>query len=219
MPKVAVILSGCGHLDGAEIRESVLTLLYLDQQNAVVELFAPDRDQHHVIDHLSGQESSEKRNILRESARIARGKIQPLSAASADDYDALILPGGYGVAKNLSDVAFKGADCKIDQELAALVQSFYRQSKPIGAICIAPAILSAILRQQHIDMTIGEDAATAALIESCGNHHVEAASDAVMVDKSHKIATCSAYMRDDRLADIALGIEKLVKSVLDMCNK
>jgi len=147
MPNIAVVLSGCGYMDGAEIRESVLALTALDREGAVVTIFAPNIDQHHVINHLTGQETDETRNVLVESARIARGKVQDLNEAKADDFDALVLPGGNGAAKNLSDLAFKGGDATVLPKFKALLLDFVAQNKPIGAICISPAVLVAALKE------------------------------------------------------------------------
>ena len=216
MTNVAVILSGCGYLDGAEIRESVLTLLYLDQQNTKVQIFAPDIDQHHVVNHLSGEETGETRNVLLESARIARGQVKPLSDLDVGQFDALLIPGGYGVAKNLSDLAFKGGEAAPLPDFADAVNGFYMAGKPIGAICITPAVVAAILKGQNVTLTIGEDEGTASVINGLGCNHKNAASDDVVVDKEHKIASCSAYMREDSLSAIAKGIEKVVYETLEM---
>lgn len=217
MVKACVVLSGCGHLDGAEIRESVLTLLYLDQHVVQVDIFAANVEQMHVMNHLS-QETSDthSRNVLEESSRIARGKIQDLSKASADDYDALFIPGGFGVAKNLSDFALKGEDCIVNEELNALIHGFYEQQKPIGAVCIAPAILAASLKGKSLTMTIGDDENVAGAIERLGHTHQAAATTEAVIDEANKIATCSAYMREDRIAEVAQGIEKVVQAVLNM---
>ena len=121
--KIAVILSGCGVYDGAEIHESVITLLRLDQRGAQVECFAPDVAQLHVINHLTGEEMPESRNVLVESARIARGTVKDIGQANAADFDALIVPGGFGAAKNLSDFAIKGAECTVQPDVLALAES------------------------------------------------------------------------------------------------
>ncbi|MBN8531435.1 MAG: isoprenoid biosynthesis glyoxalase ElbB [Alphaproteobacteria bacterium] len=219
MTNVAVVLSGCGHLDGAEIRESVLTLLYLDQRGAEVQCFAPDVPQKHVVNHLTGEEAVEQRNVLAEAARIARGNIKPLSEAKADDFDALIIPGGFGVAKNLSDLAFTGPKATVLPEFKALIEAFLEQKKPIGAICIAPAVLTAAVGQICKPLvTIGEDKATADAIQALGGTHQSAPSDACVSDEKNRIVTCSAYMRNDRLASIAKGIERVVEKVLNMAQ-
>ena len=158
MTKVAVVISGCGSLDGAEIFETVFTLLELDKNNADVKIFAPSKNQHYVINHLTGEEMPEERNILVESARIARGKIQSLSKLYVKDFDALILPGGFGATINLSDLALKNEHGKVIRELKEIIVQFYKSSKPIGAICISPAILALALKEQaKIKITLGEE--------------------------------------------------------------
>ncbi len=216
MPHVAVVLSGCGHLDGAEIRESVLSLLYLDQHGADVSIFAPNIPQKHVVNHAIGEPlPTSVRNVLEEAARIARGKIEPLSKANAGDFDALVIPGGFGVAKNLSNFAEKGANCEVNPEFKSLVQAFYSQKKPIVAICIAPAVLMVALKGVASPaLTIGEDPSTAAAIETLGGTHKNCASDACVVDKENRIITTSAYMRDDRLSAIAKGIESAISELI-----
>lgn len=218
MANVAVILSGCGYLDGAEIRESVLSLLYLDELGTNVQIFAPDQPQMHVMNHYETTEESGSRNVMHESARIARGQVKPLSQASADDFDALVIPGGFGVAKNLSDFAVKGADCSVDVYFASLIKQFYDQKKPIAAICIAPAILAKALEGTGAKLTIGEDEDTAAFIESCGCTHVIAASDECVIDEENSIVSCSAYMREDKLASIAKGIHKVITATIKMAR-
>lgn len=214
---IAVILSGCGHMDGAEIREAVLSLLYLDKAGAVVSIFAPDIDQTAVVNHLTGQETHEKRNVLAEAARIARGKISPLNELHASDFDALVIPGGYGVARNLSDLATKGDEVKVLPNFARVLDEFLSQGKPVGAICIAPAVLvAAVGKKRSPKVTIGEDAGTAELIRKLGGQHFNRDSADIMFDEGNKIVTCSAYMRNDSLASIAEGIEKLVGKVLEI---
>ena len=218
MAKVAVVLSGCGYLDGAEIREAVLSLLYLDEAGAEVQIFAADKPQMHVVNHLSFDEVDEARNVLEETARIARGQVKELTAASADDFDALVIPGGYGVAKNLSDFAVKGVECQVDPIFSNLVKQFHEKQKPIAAICIAPAILAKILEGSGAKMTIGEDVDTADFIELCGCVHVETVSDDCVVDEKQRIVSCSAYMREDKLASIAKGIHKAIDATLKMAQ-
>ncbi len=155
--KVAVILSGCGVYDGAEIHESVITLLRLSQRGAQVQCFAPNIAQHHVINHLTGEEMPESRNVLVESARIARGEIKDLREARAEDFDALIVPGGFGAAKNLSDFAIAGAQCQVQPDVLALARGFVDAGKPVGLICIAPA-MAAKIYGAGVQCTIGNDA-------------------------------------------------------------
>lgn len=213
---VAVILSGCGYLDGAEIRESVLTLLSLDKLGAKVSVYAPDIKQMHVINHQTGEEvAGETRNVLVESARISRGNVINLSSLNPDNYDAIIVPGGYGVAKNLSDLAVAGAGATVNAEFRSVMSGFLKQQKPIGVICIAPAVFAAAVRDvSKVTVTIGDDAD--GLIESLGAAHEECTTDAIVVDASNKIVSTPAYMCDDPIHKIAEGIDKLVHKVLGM---
>ena len=216
MTTVAVILSGCGYLDGAEIREAVLSLLYLDQGGADVQCFAPDINQMHVVNHLTGEPAvNTQRNVLEEAARIARGNVKPLSQLDASQFNALVIPGGYGVAKNLSSLATEGADCHVLPECAQAILSFMEQKKPIGAICIAPAVLAAAVKGTYSPtLTIGEDEGTAAAITAFGCTHQNCETDAMVYDPETRIASCSAYMREDSLARVAKGIEQTIHTVL-----
>lgn len=217
MKRVGVVLSGCGVFDGAEIHESVLTLLALDRAGAQVHFFAPDKPQMHVINHLTGEESRESRNVLVESARIARGNIQPLSQADAGDLDALIVPGGFGAAKNLSSFATQGAECSVDAELQRLVQQMHQAGKPLGFICIAPALLPKLLGV-HTRLTIGNDPDTAEAIDAMGGEHVVCPVDDIVVDLDQKVVTTPAYMLANSIGEAAQGIEKLVARVLELAE-
>lgn len=214
---IAIILAGCGYLDGAEIRESVLTLLALDTEGARYDIFAPDRDQHHVINHLSGDEVKESRNVLVESARIARGKIQDLNELDSSKYDALILPGGFGAAKNLSDFAFKGSNGEVSSDVAKTIKDFNSTNKTIGAICISPALLALALGDKKPNITIGNDEATASELQKLGAIHANTAPNEIIVDETNKLVTTAAYMFDDApLNDIFTGIHSLVKKVIEL---
>jgi enhancing lycopene biosynthesis protein 2 len=216
MLNIAVILSGCGHLDGAEIRESVCSLLALDRANAEVSVFAPNRQQFHSVNHLNGTETDDNRNILVEAARIARGKIAPLEDLDVQNFSALILPGGFGAAKNFSDIAIKGGEARAEADVAMVIQDFFKQKKPIGAICIAPALVTLALRNlTTAKVTLG-DASNAALIEALGGHHVACVTNEICIDEKNRLVSCSAYMRDDRLSFVAEGIDKLVAAVLTL---
>lgn len=207
--KVGVVLSGCGHLDGAEIREAVLTLLAIEKAGIDYQCIAPDIEQMHVVDHLTGEPvAGESRNVLRESARIARGDVVAATDVGPDDLVGLVLPGGYGAAKNLSTFAVAGAECSVDASVARLVQSVHAAGKPVGFICIAPAIAAKLL--PGVKLTIGNDAATAQALEQMGAKHVECAVDDFVEDEDQKVLSCPAYMIDASLPDIAAGIEKLV---------
>lgn len=214
--KVGVLLSGCGVYDGSEIHEAVLTLLALDQGGAEAVCMAPNIAQMHVINHLNGQVADEKRNVLVESARIARGRISDVAAVKAADLDAVILPGGFGAAKNLSDFAVKGDNCQAHPEVKRLLGQMRAAQKPIGAICIAPAVLARVLGEHRPALTIGNDAGTAAALEAMGAMHVACGVDGIHVDKANRLVTTPAYMLGPGIKDVAVGIGKLVDQVLAM---
>lgn len=213
MIKVGVVLSGCGVYDGAEIHESVLTLLALARQGVETICFAPDKNQSDVINHLSGEPMAETRNVLIESARIARGDIHPLAQANAAELDALIVPGGFGAAKNLSSFASLGNDCQVDSALKNLVLDMHAAGKPLGFMCIAPAMLPKIF-DFPLRLTIGTDIDTAEVIEDMGGEHVPCPVDDIVVDEDNKIVTTPAYMLAQNIAEAATGIDKLVDRVL-----
>mgnify|MGYP001822354653 CR=1 FL=1 len=214
MSKVAVVLSGCGFYDGAEINEAVLTLLSLEQQGASYQCFAPDREQMHVINHLTGEPAEgESRNVLVEAARIARGNIKPLTEANVSDFDALVVPGGFGAAKNLCDFAVAGADMTILGDFLALAQSFHQAGKPIGLICIAPVMAAAICGE-GTQCTIGNDAETADAIAAMGGQHLECPVEEARVDASKKMVTTPAYMLAGSVSEAYAGISDCVREVL-----
>ncbi len=215
--KVAVILSGCGVYDGAEIHESVLTLLRLDQRGAQVQCFAPDIAQHHVINHLSGEPMSESRNVLVESARIARGQVLNVRELQASEFDALILPGGFGVAKNLSDFASQGAACSVQPDVLRVAQSFAASSKPIGLMCISPVLAVSIFGPGVI-CSIGVDADTAAAITQMGGEHHACEVGEICEDPARKLVTTPAYMLAHSISQAAGGINKLVDRVLELAH-
>ncbi|MGA6103626.1 isoprenoid biosynthesis glyoxalase ElbB [Pseudomonas solani] len=215
--KVAVILSGCGVYDGAEIHESVITLLRLDQRGAQAQCFAPNIAQHHVINHLTGEEMPESRNVLTESARIARGAVKDVRELKAEDFDALIIPGGFGAAKNLSDFAINGADCSVQPDVLAAAQGFAAAGKPVGLICIAPAMAAKIYGEGVI-CTIGDDADTASALQKMGTEHVECVVSEIVEDKPRKLVTTPAYMLAQSISEAASGIYKLVDRVLELTH-
>ena len=214
MAKVAVVLSGCGVYDGAEINEAVLTLLNLEQQGASYQCFAPDIDQLHVINHLTGEPvEGESRNVMVEAARIARGNVLDLAGASADDYDALVVPGGFGAAKNLCNFAVAGADMEIQPDFLRVAQAFHQAGKPIGLICIAPVMAAAICGK-GTQCTIGNDADTAAAIQAMGGQHLDCPVDEARVDASRKMVTTPAYMLAGSVSEAYAGISDCVREVL-----
>lgn len=210
--KFAVVLSGCGVFDGAEIHEATLTLLAIMRQGAEYQCFAPDIQQHHVINHISGDEMNETRNVLIESARIARGDIKQLREFNGNDFDALIFPGGFGAAKNLSTVAFKGADAMVNSDVERAVLQMVELKKPIGALCIAPAFIAKILKD--VSVTIGTDKGTIEAIEAMGASHVETNHGDVVFDEDSLIFTTPCYMLDATILDIDDGANNIVKAMM-----
>lgn len=213
--KIGVVLAGCGYLDGAEIHEATLTLLALDEAGAEPVVMAPTRDQAHVVDHqTSTPVEGAARNVLSESARISRGNVRELASVNANELDALILPGGFGAAKNLCNFAFEGAGMTVDENLAKLVQEMRAAGKPMGFICIAPVIAAKVLGASHPKLTIGNDAETAAAVNGFGAEHVACAVEDIVVDEAHKLVTTPAYMLGPSIAPVNQGISKLVNKVL-----
>ena len=219
-PKVAVLLAGCGHMDGAEVREAVLTLLALDQHGAAFQCVAPNALQHHVVNHITGEPvPGAQRNILEESSRIARhAQCLDLAQARVQDYDGLLIPGGYGVAKNHCSFAFKGANAEVRSDVAAFVRGFFAAGKPVGAICIAPALVALALHGNNdsATLTLGNDAGVAAAMAQLGQQHTSTPSAReIVIDEARKLVTTPAYMFGDaRLGDVFIGIERCVAEVL-----
>jgi enhancing lycopene biosynthesis protein 2 len=214
--RVGVILSGCGFKDGAEIHESVCTLLALDQAGAQVRCFAPNVE-FEVVDHLTGKPTGERRNALHEAARIARGKIEDVAKARAEELDALVMPGGYGAAKVLSDFATRGPGCDVIPAVARLIDAMHRAGKPIGAICIAPAVVAKVLGKSGVTLTIGHDAAgTGAALEAMGAKHKVCDTNQSVLDTTNKVASTPAYMHTDGIALVWEGVRKAVADVLRM---
>jgi enhancing lycopene biosynthesis protein 2 len=214
MTKVAVVLAGCGFYDGAEINEAVLTLLALDRQGATYRCFAPNIPQMHVINHLTGEPiPGETRNVLVEAARIARGKIEDVAAARVDEFDALLVPGGFGAAKNLCDFAVNGAHMTVQKDFLKFARAMHKAGKPIGLICIAPTMAAKICGAGAAS-TIGNDAETAAAIETMGGRHILCPVNKAVVDEANKLVSTPAYMLANRISEAADGIEDCVKKVL-----
>ncbi len=216
MKHVAVILSGCGVYDGSEIYEAVITLLSIRQQGATYQCFAPDKEQLHVINHLTGDtESGSTRNVLTESARIARGDIKPVTECKPEDFDALILPGGFGAAKNLCTFAVDGADSQPDAEVLKVCKAFAQAKKPAGYACIAPA-LAASVYGNNTSMTIGNDREAATGINALGAQHVDCPVDEIVIDSDARLVTTPAYMLAEDILQAHAGLSKLVETVLSM---
>lgn len=213
---IGVILSGAGYLDGAELQEAVVSLLALDEADVQVRVFAPDVELDEV-DHLSGEGTGRKRAVLAEAARVARGQIADVASVRGTDVDGWVLPGGFGAAKNLCDFAEKGASATAHKEVARVVREALAARLPVGACCIAPALLAVITKNSgpHLKLTIGNDEATAKLVRSLGAEHVDCAVEDIVVDADHKVVTSPAYMYGEaRIADVASGIRKMVAQVV-----
>lgn len=214
MKKIAVVLSGSGVYDGAEIHEATLTMLAIARKGAAYQCFAPDINQAHVINHLTGDEMPETRNVLIEAARIARGNIKPLAEYRVDDFDAIVFPGGFGVAKNLCTFAFDGVDCEVNTDVEKAIKDTVKANKPLGALCISPALIARVLND--VCVTIGNDADTAGAIEKMGGKHVNTTHGEIVFDEKYKIITTPCYMLDATIDQIADGAENVVSKILDL---
>lgn len=213
-------------MDGSEIHEATLTLYFLDKAGAEAVCMAPDKDQLDVMDHVTGKPAGEKRNCLVEAARIARGKIVDVSSMSADAIDGIVIPGGFGAAKNLCTFARDGADCRADEQVARLLRELHAQKKPIGALCIAPALIARIFgaaggmanTEPAPEITIGSDAATASQLEKMGATHRNAKVDEIVVDERNGIVTTPCYMVARGIREVGEGAEKLVAKLMEMAS-
>ncbi len=216
MKKVAVVLSGCGVYDGSEIHEAVLSLWALSKNEVDYQCFAPDKEHYHVINHLTKEISPEKRNILVESARIARGNIKPLTELKAEDYSGILFPGGFGAAKNLSTYAIDGENYTVDKEVERIVKEFHAAHKPITALCIAPVILAKVLGGT---ITIGNDNATAKVLKDVGATHIIKEYNEVEVDEINMLVTNPCYMLADSIFKVSQGVEAAVEAMIGLMNR
>ena len=216
--KIGVVLSGCGVYDGAEIHESVLTLLAIDRAGAEAVCMAPNVDQLHVINHMTGNEMDEKRNVLVEASRIARGNIRDIATVRADEVDALMFPGGFGAAKNLCDFAVNGENCNVHPEVMRLVREFKDKQKPQAAVCIAPALMAKTYEGTDANpvLTIGNDEDTSAKMVAMGSQHQNATVTQTVVDTDNKIVSSPAYMLGQNISEVAEGIDNTVKELLKL---
>ncbi|MDD4645955.1 MAG: isoprenoid biosynthesis glyoxalase ElbB [Bacteroidales bacterium] len=210
--KFAVILAGCGNRDGAEIHESVMTLYAIAKSGSSYQVFAPDIKQHHVINHYTGEITRESRNILVEAARIARGKISPLSDFDVQEYDILMFAGGFGVAKNLCNYAFEGSGCKINPDIEKAVRAMHSAGKPIGALCISPVILAKVLDQ--VTITMGQDPEAISNVKAMGAVHQPTHAGEIVIDQKNKIVTSPCYMLDSTIVDVANEAMKVVDALI-----
>jgi len=214
--RFAVILAGCGNKDGAEIHESVLTLLSIDRAGHQYQCFAPDVPQARVLNFLTNEEMPEKRNVLLESARIARSQIKPLSVFNEKDFDILVLPGGSGVAHNLCTFAKDGDKMTILPEVESAIRVMHSKHKPIGALCIAPVIIAHVLK--NVSVTFGKDEKINAIFQKAGTKTTNTDARSIVIDREHKIVTTPCYMLEARISELAEGIEKLIHELIKLRN-
>lgn len=218
--RIGVVLCGSGSRDGSEIQESVIAMLSLLEEGAELQCLSLNKPQVRVVDHISDSTTQEKRNMMTESARIARGKILDIADKPAETWaaelDGLVIPGGFGVAFNLCSFAEHGDRMKVDSTLEKLLHAMYIKKKPIGAICIAPVILAKVFGEYHPKITIGTNEDTAAKVEKMGAVHVHCQPDDCVVDSAHKLVSTPAYMLADHCSEFYPGVKKLAHNVLKM---
>uniref|UniRef100_A0A3Q2XS25 Zgc:162944 n=2 Tax=Hippocampus comes TaxID=109280 RepID=A0A3Q2XS25_HIPCM len=220
--RVAVVLAGCGVYDGSEIHEASSILVHLSRGGASVNMFAPNVEQMHVVDHAKGEPTQEKRNVLVESARLARGNIQDLSKLSVKDHDAIIFPGGFGAAKNLCTWAVKGKDCSVNSEVKAVLEAFHSEGKPIGLCCISPVLAAKVFPGCEVTVGLENDdkypntTDTAAAINQLGCKHMSTAVSQSHVDHKNKLVTTCAFMCDAPIHEVFDGIGSMVQGVLKL---
>ena len=215
--KFAVVLSGCGVYDGAEIHEATLTMYSIVKAGAEYQIFAPDIMQHHVVNHITGEEMDEKRNVLVESARIARGNIKPLNELNMSDFDSVVFPGGFGAAKNLSSFAFDGENYKVNLDVERVVKEAVEARKPIGALCIAPVILAEIFNDSKITLGNEKDPSADA-VKKMGVDYIATTHGDVVIDEKYKLVTSPCYMLDANILQIGEGAENVIATIMSMLN-
>lgn len=216
MKKIAVVLSGSGHQDGTEITEAASAIINLSQLGADLSFFAPDMELDEV-NHLTGKKTGLKKNLLQESARIARGNVKDLKELKAQDFDGLVFPGGMGAALNLSTFAINGAAAKVDAQVKRVIEEFHKNSLPIAAICVAPALIALILGKHHVTLTLGDDLEKAQEIEKTGAKHVNCPVNDFVTDRENKIVTTPAYMYgQSHVHEVFMGISGCIKEFYEM---
>lgn len=214
--KIAVVLAGCGHRDGSEIHEATLTLWAIHKNGADYYCFAPDVNQHHVLNHITGEQMAETRNVLVEAARIARGAIKDIKELEPTAWDGLVFPGGVGVAKNLCDYALAGTGCAVNEDVSRIIKKMVELGKPVGALCIAPVLLAKVLGE--VEVTIGHNKATEADLRAMGASHVDTMAGEIAVDRRNKVVTTPCYMLDSRVDQIGEGADRLIKAMLELMD-
>lgn len=217
--KIGVLLSGCGVMDGSEIHEAVITLLAIDREGMQSICIAPNKEQTQTINHLTNKPMSEKRNMLVESSRIARGNIKDIKEINSKELDAVIMPGGFGAACNLSSFASDGANAKVMPEVESFLKEVHKNKKPIGAICIAPNVIAKLFGGENVEVTIGNDPDTLKKLEQMGAKHINKNVDEIVIDKKNLIVTTPAYMLGKGPAQVEAGITKLVKAIIELIKQ
>lgn len=209
---IAIILSGCGNRDGSELQETLSLFLAIDRRNWHYQCFAPE-GQYSVVSHLDGSESDGQRDLLTESARIARGDIKPLSQFRPGDFDALALPGGMGAARNLSTFAFDGPAMTVRPDVEKAILDMYRLHKPILAMCIAPMVLAKVLGREGVSLTLGLENSASKVAAQLGADVQHRDVTEVCVDTRHRVYTTPAYMVGTRISEIFAGAENMIAAL------
>jgi enhancing lycopene biosynthesis protein 2 len=220
--KVGILLSGLGHRDGSDIQETVLVALYLSEADAESLFLAPSGPFREVIDHLTGKKTDQQRSMMVESARLAEKQVRAPDQDSATELDALIIPGGLGVVKNLCDYQFAGENCRVDEQVRHLVGGVVRRKKPVGVLSNAAILLARILKNREgitPTLTAGNDAEMAGVIQTMGGIHVPTKADEALVDDQNRLVSTSASLSGARLGLMAQGIQNLVRGTLELIHK
>lgn len=226
MKKIAVILSGSGVYDGSEIQEAVFTLLAIAENGAAYHCFAPNVEQHHVLNHLTGEEMPEKRNVLIEAARIARGDVKDISELNAADYDGLVIPGGFGAAKNLTKWAFEGPKGAINPDVRTAILAMVQAQKPVVGLCMGPTVIAKALEGSsfHPNLTVGttqekspyDIGAISEGMNATGASAVMKSIREIAVDPSLKIITAPCYMMEGSIVDVKKNIDSAIKQMFQL---
>ncbi len=219
MPHFAVILSGCGRADGSEIHEAVTALLAIDNAGCTCQCFAPDKEQEAVINNLTSEKMDERRNVLVESARIARGDIKNLREFNPGEFDCIVFPGGLGAVLNWCDFAEKGINCTVDPSISRVLEDSYAHKLVIGAMCIAPVMVAMVLGKYGITLTIGNDRNIAKTIELTGAKHKDTPVNEACIDAKNRIVSTPAYMLAERIGEVATGAEAMVKAMVALAEQ
>ncbi|XP_005103393.1 glutamine amidotransferase-like class 1 domain-containing protein 3A, mitochondrial [Aplysia californica] len=220
---VAVVLAGSGVYDGSEVHEVSAVWVHLSRAGAEVSMFAPDIPQMHTVDHTKGEPSEDGRNVLKESARIARGNVKPISDLQVTNFDAVVFPGGFGAAKNLSSFAVDGTDMKVEPDVERVLKEFHSAQKPIGLCCIAPVLAAKVISGCEVTVGSNEEeggrwpfAGTCGAIEAMGAKHVKKNVTEIHTDEANRIVTTPAFMCQTAVHEVFDGIGAMVQKVLTL---